>query len=390
MREEMRPDRDAPMVRIGLLRLTDAAPVIVAAEKGLFAKRGLDARLSIEPSWANVADKLTYRQLDAAVMLPPLAIAVSLGIRGAGIPLIVPMSLSLNGNSITVAKELAKAVAPRAGLSATEIGARLKAYLAARSNPLRFAVVHVFSTHNLLLRYWLAASGIDPDKDVEISVVPPAETSEALKTGRIDGFCAGAPWGEVAARVDVGRTIVVSSAIWHNHPEKCFAVSRDWANANPTAVAALMDALIEAARFCDAPANAYEVAGILSGTDYLALTPDIVRESLPSAEQAIMSHVDRSVFFANAATFPWQSHARWFIEQMARWGLLPANTDRAAATEIYRPDLYRSAVERSGLPAPLGDAKAEGAHAIAWQVAGRPSDIAMAPDLFCDGKIFAG
>jgi NitT/TauT family transport system ATP-binding protein/nitrate/nitrite transport system substrate-binding protein len=378
------------VVRIGLLRLTDAATVVVATEKRLFAARDLDVRLSIEPSWANVADKLSYRQLDAAVMPPPLALAISLGLRGTGTPLIVPISLSLNGNSITVSKSLAEALGPDAGLSPIELGIRLREHLASRASKLRFAVVHVFSTHNLLLRYWLAASGIDPDREVELSVVPPAQTAEALKTGQIDGFCAGAPWGEVAARADVGRTIVVSSAIWRNHPEKCLAISRRWAQSNPDAAAALLDALLQAARFCDRSDNADEIAEILSSERYLALAPAIIRQSLPVGENAAgaLGHVDRSVFFAGAATFPWRSHAAWFLNQMARWNQLPTQIDRAAAIEIYSPDLYRAAAACAGLSAPVQDSKTEGAHALTWRAPGLPSDLDMGPDLFCDGKLF--
>jgi len=385
-RRESRNSAERPMIRIGLLRLTDAAPVIIAAEKRLFAHRGLEVRLSVEPSWSNIADKLAYRHLDAAVMLPPLALAVSLGLRGIGIPLIVPMSLSLNGNSVTVSKEIFDAIGSSAQGGAIEVGRRLRDYLSTRPRP-RFAVVHVYSTHNLLLRYWLAACGIDPDRDIELSVVPPAETTAALRTGQIDGFCAGAPWGEMAARAEVGATIVTSSEIWHHHPEKCLAVSRDWAAANPAILDGMMDALIEAARFCDDPAHAKEVAWTLGSERYLALDPAIIRKSLPAADddgQEGSREVDRSVFFAGAANFPWRSHAAWFLEEMARWGYLPPQTDRAAAAAIYRPDLFRSAAGRAGIMAPAGDAKAEGAHAAPWQIDG----VAMGPDLFCDRKIF--
>jgi NitT/TauT family transport system ATP-binding protein/nitrate/nitrite transport system substrate-binding protein len=382
---------NAASIRIGLVRLTDAAPVIIAAEKGLFADRGLDVRLSVEPSWANIADKLTYGQIDAAVMLPPLALAVSLGLRGAGVPLIVPMSLSLNGNSVTVSKELFDAVAPSIGDGPMAIGLRLREYLKTRASRPRFAVVHVYSTHNLLLRYWLSACGIDPDRDVEFSVVPPAETADALRAGYIDGFCAGAPWGEVAARADAGRTIVTSSQIWGNHPEKCLAVARDWADENPTRLDAMLGALIDAARFCDRPENADEVARILGDARYLDLDPAIVRESLPVKDAATHPNgqVDRSVFFASAANFPWRSHAGWFLGQMAKGGYIDARAGQVEAAAIYRPDIFISAALRAGISVPLQDRKAEGAHAQGWRLEAKPSDIDMGPDLFCDGKVFA-
>ena len=161
-------------VTIGLLRLTDAAPVIVAQEMGFFAALGLEVALSVEPSWANIADKLSFGRLDAAVMLPPLAFAVTLGVRGVARRLIVPMSLSLNGNSITLARDVAAAL-PATAADALAIGRSLARHVANAQGRLRLAVVHAFSNHNLLLRYWLAVSGIDPDRQIEFSVVPPAE-----------------------------------------------------------------------------------------------------------------------------------------------------------------------------------------------------------------------
>lgn len=376
------------MINIGLLRLADAAPVVVAFEKGFFDRRGVTVQLSVEPSWANIADKLSYGRLQAAVMLPPLAFAIALGTRGIGAPLIVPMALSLNGNSVTVATEIFCGLELPPGAGALEVGARLRASIAKRGKRLRLAVVHLHSTHNLLLRYWLAACGIDPERDIDFSVVPPAETADALLDGLIDGFCAGAPWGEVASRAEVGATIVASSQIWRNHPEKCLAVSAAWAERQPRLCDGMLDALIEAARFCDAPENTEEVAELLSDDRYLHLRPSLIRASLPSAN-AGASAQDRSVFFGNAANFPWRSHAAWFLGEMTRWNLLDRGVDLGAAAAIYRPDLFRAAAARNGIAAPVADAKAEGAHDARWSLDAKPSPIAMGADAFCDGKIFA-
>jgi hypothetical protein len=253
----------------------------------------------------------------------------------------------------------------------------------------RFATVHSYSTHNLLLRYWLDANGIDPDKDIELSVVPPAAMVDAMAAGEIDGFCAGAPWGAVAARRGLGRTIVTSNDIWRNHPEKCLAVSARWAEENPDLLEAMLDALLAAAQFCDAPENAAEVAAILADPSYLAIEPALIRASLPDDEDAPPRAVGRSAFFANAATFPWRSQARWFLDQMARWNYLPATVDRAALTAgVYRPDLYRQTAQRAGLSSPTADAKAEGAHDAPWQADGDSAPIPMGADRFCDGRVF--
>ncbi len=378
-----------PVVRIGLLRLTDAAPVIMAQENGFFADQGLDVRLSVEPSWANIADKLSYGQLDAAVMLPPLAFAVSLGLRGVGTKLIVPMGLSLNGNSVTVSNEIADRLG--VGGSALDIGRRLAGILPPRGARPRFAVVHAFSTHNLLLRYWLTAAGIDPDRDVELSVVPPADMVQAMQDGQIDGFCAGAPWGAVAGRFGVGRTIVTSSDIWQNHPEKCLAIRADWAATNDALVEGLVTALLRAAQYCDRPDNAEGIAAVLAGENYLALDRGFIRASLPTddAGAGTPRSVDRSIFFANAANYPWRSHAAWFLAMMARWGYLGQSVDQIAlAEEVYRPDLYRAVATKAGLPVPLDDSKIEGAHRKAWLLDAEPTPITMASDRFCDEKPF--
>lgn len=371
------------VISIGLLRLTDAAPVIVAKENGFYTGHGLDVRLSVEPSWANIADKLSYGQLDAAVVLPPLAFAVTLGLRGVGTPLIVPMSVSLNGNSVTVTTEIADAL----GVNGTslEIGRRLAGLLPPRGPRLRFAIVHAFSTHNLLLRYWLSAAGIDPDRDVELSVVPPANMARAMQDGHIDGFCAGAPWGEVATKLGVGRTIVTSSGIWRNHPEKCLAIRRDWADANPEVMDGLVAATLQAAQFCDNPANANGIAATLARDSYLALDRVFIRASLPAEEGGAA----RSVFFASAANYPWRSHADWFLVGMAKWGYLGQGVERAAlAQQVYRPDLFRAAASRIGLSVPTQDRKVEGTHAAPWLLDGDRGSIEMGPDLFCDAKPF--
>ena len=376
-------------INIGLLRLTDAAPVITAFEKGFFDRRGLTVQLFVEPSWANIADMLCYGRLQAAVMLPPLAFTIALGARGIGTPLIVPMALSLNGNSVTVANEIFRGLELPPGATAIEAGARLRNLIAKSGKRLRLAVVHLHSTHNLLLRYWLAACGIDAERDIEFSVVPPAETADALLDGRIDGFCAGAPWGEVAARAEVGTTIVTSSQIWHNHPEKCLAVPALWAERQPRLLDAMLDALIEAARFCDQGENAEEVSELLSDDRYLDIKPALIRASLPNAARDARAQVDRSVFFANAANFPWRSHAAWFLHEMRRWNLLDRSVDRHAAAAIYRPDLFRAAAARNGIATSLDDSKPEGAHTAPWHIDAKPFSIEMEPDPFCDGKIFA-
>jgi two-component system, oxyanion-binding sensor len=352
-------------VRIGLLRLTDAAPVVYAEAHGLFAEEGVAVELAVEPSWANLADKLSYGLLDAAIMLPPLALAMTLGLRAAGAPLIVPMSLSLNGNSVTMSQRLAAPILAGGRPAPLDGGRCLRRLIEGGALPV-LAVVHAWSTHDLLLRYWLAASGIDPQRDVAWTVVPPAEMIDALGSGRIDGFCAGAPWGAMAARAGLGRTVVVSSEIWRNHPEKCLAVRAGWAAAQPTMLQSVLRALLRASVRCDDPTEAPGLASLLSQPSFVGVPADAVAASLPGGAGG---EVDRSVFAAHGATFPWRAHARWFLGQMARWRELPPELDiAAAAVQVYRPDLYAAAALTLGMAL--------------------PEPGALDRDAFCDGAAF--
>ncbi len=383
-------------VRIALLRLTDSAPVIMAEALGLFRQAGLDVEISIEPSWANIADKLSYGLIDGAVMLPPLAFAIALGLRGPKADVIVPMSLSSGGNSVTFTREIAIALGEDAAKPAVAtppdalaLGRGFAKWLSTRpprSGPARLGIVHVFSTHNLLLRYWLAAAGINPDEDVELIVVPPAQTVEALAERRIIGFCAGAPWGRLASEAGLARPILPCSAIWEHHPEKCFAVSARFAEKNPQMLESLLGALLAAAQYCEAPANTDDVAAQVS--ESLSLPLAAVASSLPGATPE--HGIDQSHFFAPATSYPWRSQAYWFLTQMARWGWLEQGTDLVdVATRVYRPDLYAKAAAAAGLSIPLSEWKAEGGHEAAWSLPATPTPIAMVSDRFCDGKIFA-
>jgi two-component system, oxyanion-binding sensor len=381
--------------RIGLVRLTDAAPLIVARELGYFASEEVEAALSIEPSWANIADKLAYGLLDGAMLLPPLALALGLGLSGTGgpEPIIVPATLSLNGNTVTLANRWAEPVlGDAAPLPAAETARRFRAVVGERGEKPLLAVVHRFSTHNLLLRYWLAAGGFDPDRDVSFTVVPPAETVDALAAGKIDGFCAGAPWGEVAARGGIGHMVATSHAIWNHGTEKVFALRQRVAEEHPRRLQAALRALLRAAIYCDDAVNAPAVAAILGQDHYLGVAPEIILTSLPGAAARRAAgqrpEADVSVFFANAANFPWRSQALWFLDQMRRWGYIGADVDAKAASAIFRPDLFVEAAGLLGLAVPETWIKGEGSHSAGWSLRATPAPIPMGPDRFMDGAFF--
>jgi NitT/TauT family transport system ATP-binding protein/nitrate/nitrite transport system substrate-binding protein len=330
-----------------MLRLTDSAPVVVAKAHDIFRPLDIHAVLSIEPSWANIADKLTYGLLDAAVMLPPLVLASALGLRGPAARLIVPMGLSQGGNTIVLGGE---AIKESAGLPP---GARLVAWLAGQTGRPRIAVVHRFSTHNLLLRYWLALTGVDPDRDIETVVVPPEQVVPALASGQIAGFCAGAPWGLTAEMAGAGSVLIGTSDIWPFHPEKCLAVRDDWAAANPEALTRLLRALMRAQAICDQQEAADGVVSALADESGLALPREAARAALPGGSSHEQIH-----FHGAGAAFPAPPHAIWFLRQMRRWGWLDAETNIVnAAAAVYRPDLFSLAARMEDLYIPPGIAR---------------------------------
>ena len=380
-------------LKIGLVPLVDAAPLIIAREKGFFAAHGLQVELSVEASWANIRDKVAAGMLDAAHMLAPMPIAATAGIDGVRVPMLTALSLNLNGNAITISESLfwqmqLDTINPR------EVGARLKHVLetdrAAGASPRVFAHVFPFSTHNYELRYWLAGCGIDPDRDLNLSVVPPPQMVKSLREGSIDGFCVGAPWSEVAQADGIGRVVVRKYQIWNNSPEKVLGVTHSWAHQNPNTHLALIAALIETARWIDRTENRAEAARIVVESHALEAPPEIVHEALQA--RASGHPLGRGlVFHEGAANFPWTSHALWFIQQMVRWQQAPSDIDASAiASASYRPDLYRAAAAIVGEPCPSQDFKSEGDHPRSWKLGSETSSITMGPDRFFDEQHFEG
>jgi len=374
-------------MRIGLLRLTDSAPAILAHEFGFFADEGLDVEVSVEPSWANIADKLAFGFIDAAVIVPPLAFAIQLGLRGRAEPLLIPVCISGGGNTITLTKSLAaKAQELQAGKGLSSVEALAECLRAER---MTLGVVHTYSTHNLLLRYWLATAGLEAERDFQLTVVPPANAVEALTSGEIAGFCAGAPWGHVAEQASVGAIIAHSQDIWQNAPEKAFAIRTKWADENPEALGGITRALLRAAKFCDDAQNASYTASVLSRAEYIAVPEETLLQALPS-DDALRKGC---VFHRGAISFPWRSHGLWFLEQMRRWKLIGTDVNlKSLASTVYRPDLYRAALASTAEASPLQDWKSEGAHDAPWKLEasakGSACEIAMPADRFCDNRVF--
>src|SRR5262245_54155456 len=198
-------------LRIGFIPLADATALLVAVDKGFTAAEGLDVELVREVSWSNVRDKLNIGLFDAAHLIAPVAIASSLGLGHAKVPIVAPFGLGVNGNAITVSPELYAALAATAAGNITDpmVSARALARVVANrkakgQEPLTFGMTFPFSTHNYHLRFWMAAGGVDPDEDVRMIVLPPPYMVESLANKHVDAFCVGAPWNSVAVDLGIG------------------------------------------------------------------------------------------------------------------------------------------------------------------------------------------
>jgi NitT/TauT family transport system ATP-binding protein/nitrate/nitrite transport system substrate-binding protein len=324
---------------LGFVPLNDAAPLIVALERGFFAAEGLEVALSREVSWATVRDKVAAGALEGAHMLAPatLACTLGLGLGGDPQPMIAPMALNRGGSAFTLSRRLTMGFkpgeTPAAGL------ARIIAERRAAGDPqLVFAVVFPYSMHNYLLRYWLAQAGIDPDRDVRITVAPPSRMASRLAAGELEGFCAGEPWNAVAEDQGVGEVAVRAFEIWRDGPEKVLGVKAEWAARNPETLQALLRALLQAAAWADDAENRGHLARLLARPEYVDADAESVARSLPTTR-----------FHQNAANAPLPVDAAWQLSQMIRWGQAPRELDvRAVAERVCRLDLYNAAAESLG------------------------------------------
>lgn len=314
-------------LRLGFVALNDAAAMIVADAKGLFAAEGLDVELVREVSWATIRDKVDVGALDGAHMLAPMALRSAAG--GEFRPLVAPVALNLNGPAVTLSSRLAGVV----GSSATADGlARLVARRREEgASPITLAMVFPYSTHNYLLRDWLSRAGVDPDADVRITVAPPARMAELLTSGVVEGICVTEPWGAAAVAAGAGVTAVRASQLWPRTPDKVLAVAEDWAAGNPATLSALLRALVRAAAWAEA--NRSELAALLAEPRYVGAPASVIEQSLADM-----------IFHDAKANAPEPAHAAWLLEQMARWGHLPDGAESAElAARVYRPDLHAAA-----------------------------------------------
>lgn len=377
-------DLERPRLTLGIIPLVDCAPIVLAEELGAFERQGLEVEIGREASWATIRDKVAVGLLDAAQMLAPMPLATTLGIDSVSVPMVAAMTLDLNGNAITLSQGLWREIedaAPQftggnlangAPLDARALAAVVRRRAAEGRPALALASVFPFSSHNYLLRLWLASGGLDPDRDVRLTVVPPSHTVAHLSGGVIDGYCVGEPWNQQAVSLGIGRVATTGYHLWKAMPEKVLGTTEAWAQRHPKTLIALVKALIESCAWLDEPANRAEAARVLAGPRYVNAPAEVIERSLSGTYlfargAAPVALPDFHIFSRRAANFPWRSHADWFLAQMARWGQAGPDADlRGVADRVFRTDIYRTAARELSLPCPIDDRKPAGAHGEPW------------------------
>ncbi len=350
-------------LKLGFVPLVDAAPLIVAEQRGFFARHGLNVVLSREPSWATIRDKVSVGVLHGAQMLGAMPLASVLGLGVFPTPLVSGIVLNRGGNNITVSADLGRqmqdaAPGPRdavnSGLGLARVIARRKL---AGAPPLIFGVTFPWSSHNYLLRAWMVASGIDPERDVRIAVVPPPLMAAKLAARHLDGYCVGEPWCQRAADLGIGTVVAATVEIRPGHFEKVLAVRRAWAADHAETHHALIAAIIEAQDWIDDPANRPEVARLMVTHAFVDAPADLVERALAGRILTTGDGDERIVpdfitFGRKASGLPRVINSEWTLAQMQRWGQAPLDIDvPGVIAATYLPQAYEAAAHLFERPA---------------------------------------
>jgi NitT/TauT family transport system ATP-binding protein len=387
------------MTRISaaFLPLTDSAVLVAAREKGFAAEQGIELDLIRSESWATLRDRLVYGQVQAAHMLAPLAIAVTLGLSQHPASISAPFKLSVNGNIFVMGTAFAAALDPDIARRVEDPIATAHDFAAAiglyRRKPV-IGIVHRFSCHALLLRYWLGYAGIDPDRDLVLRVLPPSLMAAALEAGEIDGFIAGEPWSTVAVQAGSAEIVMVGARVWQRGVEKVLAMRTDWMDGNAETADRLLIALDRAAAWCDDPAHHDELAELLARREYVgrpaeAILPALAGRLIVRSGEAPVAVPATMLFHREAVGFPWRSHALWIYSQLVRWGMAePSPEAERLAADVFRSDIYRRALAGTGAPMPGASLKVEGALSEPMGVGSHSAGLILGPDRFFDGKTF--
>ncbi len=356
--------------RLGYIALTDAAPLIIAKEKGLYAKYGLpDMDIAKQASWGATRDNMALgtkaNGIDGAHILRPKMHMYTAGTvmqNRQPLPMYTLLGLNTDCQGISVSNEYKDLKIGKDSSPLKEAFARKKA----AGKELTAAMTFPGGTHDLWIRYWLAAGGIDPDNDIKVIVVPPPQMVANMKVGNMDCFCVGEPWNEQLVNQDIGYTALTTGELWNGHPEKVLGMRADWVDANPKATQAIMMAVMEAQIWCEKAENKDEMAAIVGRRQWFNVpVPDIIGRIKGEINYGLGRKVTdpklAMKFWGEKGevSYPWKSLDSWFITENIRWGKFDAGFDiKGLVDKTNRSDLWSEAAKALGLSgAPTGDSR---------------------------------
>jgi nitrate/nitrite transport system substrate-binding protein len=372
--------------KLGFIALTDCAPLAIAKEKGLFAKYGMpDVTVTKQTSWAVTRDNMELGGekggIDGAHILTPMPYLLTTGKITKGnkpLPMYILARLNTDGQGISVAKAYADT---KVRTDSSLLKAKVAAAKAA-GKKFKCAVTFPGGTHDLWMRYWLAAGGIDPENDVDIIVVPPPQMVANMQTNTMDAFCVGEPWNAKLVKDGIGFSAVTTGELWKNHPEKSFSMRADWVDKNPNAAKAILKAVLEAQVWCDKDENKAEMAEIVSQDKYIKTkAANILPRFQGDFDLGNGQKLDKSPllmkFWREEASFPFKSHDLWFVTEDMRWGKLPASTDaKKLVDSVNRADLWKEAAKAIGQEAAIPKSDSRGVETFFDGVKFDPEDPA--------------
>jgi len=340
---------EAPAVRFGIIALTDCSPIVIAHEKGLFKKHGINSSISKEASWAVIRDKLQTGGNQATHMLIGMPLASTMGLLGsAKKPMCYPWILNRNGQAITLKSEWIGKVKddPKALKPFVEQAKKL-------GEPLTFAMTFPPGTHALWMRYFLAAGGIHPDKDVNLITIPPPQMVANMKVGKMDGFCVGEPWNARAVTDKIGFTSITTQQLWKDHPEKVCAFLTEFADKNPKTVKAVCKALHEASVWLDDLGNRPEQCDIISRPSYVNCPKETILGRLlgdyDHGDGRKYKDDNYMIFSKRNCNYPQPKYLSWWLTQFRRWGMVTGAPDYAGIpAKVTRADIYEEAMKEIG------------------------------------------
>jgi len=335
---------DAPETancRCGIIALTDCSPFVVGAEKGFFKKHGLNVTIAKGANWAAIRDSLSNGDNQFTHMLVGMPIASTMGLLGSPKkPMIIPWLVNRNGQAITLKSEWKSKIGadPKALKPLVDQAKKL-------GEPLTFAMTFPPGTHAMWMRYYLGAGGINPDKDVSLVTIPPAQMVANMKVGKMDGFCVGEPWNARAIADKIGFTSVTTQDIWKDHPEKVCAFTAEFADKNPKTVKAVLKGLHEASVWLDDMANRPEQCDIVSKANFINCQKEIILGrllgKLDYGDGRAVTDEFPMHFSKRNCNFPQPKYAKWWLTQFRRWGMVPSAPDyEGVAKQVMRGDLY--------------------------------------------------